>query len=111
MTIASAFNDIAVAQGGTAAKSGSITAAIDGIEVVGNIDPEEAEHYVKRAPKGTTRMKVETDGDYVNIWYYDRVPFERIRRVTGYLTGSVSRWNDAKRAELHDRVKHATPKF
>lgn len=33
--------------------------------------------------------------------------FERIRRVTGYLTGTVDRWNDAKRAELHDRVKHA----
>ena len=32
--------------------------------------------------------------------------FERIRRITGYLTGTVDRWNDAKRAELNDRVKH-----
>lgn len=31
---------------------------------------------------------------------------ERIRRVTGYLTGSIDRWNDAKRAELSERVKH-----
>lgn len=34
------------------------------------------------------------------------VHFERIRRVTGYLVGSLSRFNDAKRAEVHDRVKH-----
>ena len=34
------------------------------------------------------------------------VPFERIRRITGYLTGTVERWNDAKRAEERDRVKH-----
>ncbi len=34
------------------------------------------------------------------------VPFERIRRITGYLTGTLARWNEAKRAEEHDRVKH-----
>lgn len=31
---------------------------------------------------------------------------QRIRRVTGYLTGSLSRFNDAKKAEVRDRVKH-----
>ena len=35
------------------------------------------------------------------------VGFERIRRITGYLVGTVDRWNDAKKAELDDRVKHA----
>lgn len=78
---------------------------IDGIEIRGIADEAEAREYVKRAPKGCTAMKVESDGNYVNIWYYDRVPFERIRRVTGYLS-SVSRWNNGKVAELHDRVKH-----
>lgn len=34
------------------------------------------------------------------------VPFERIRRITGYLVGTVDRWNNAKRAEEKDRVKH-----
>ncbi len=34
------------------------------------------------------------------------VPFERIRRITGYLVGTMDRWNDAKRAEERDRVKH-----
>ena len=33
--------------------------------------------------------------------------FERIRRITGYLTGTIDRWNDAKKAELNDRVKHS----
>jgi ribonucleoside-triphosphate reductase len=34
------------------------------------------------------------------------VPFERIRRITGYLVGTLDRFNDAKRAEEADRVKH-----
>ncbi len=34
------------------------------------------------------------------------VAFERIRRVTGYLVGTLDRFNNAKRAEVHDRVKH-----
>ena len=33
--------------------------------------------------------------------------FERIRRITGYLVGTTDRWNNAKREELKDRVKHA----
>ena len=39
----------------------------------------------------------------------DGVPFERIRRITGYLVGTLDRFNDAKRAEEHDRVKHSVP--
>ena len=35
------------------------------------------------------------------------VPFERIRRITGYLVGTLDRFNDAKRAEEADRVKHS----
>ena len=34
------------------------------------------------------------------------VRFERIRRITGYLVGSVDRFNDAKAAEVRDRVTH-----
>ncbi|NLM84740.1 MAG: anaerobic ribonucleoside triphosphate reductase [Clostridiales bacterium] len=36
----------------------------------------------------------------------ESVSFERIRRITGYLVGTVDRFNNAKRAELGDRVKH-----
>ena len=34
------------------------------------------------------------------------IKFERIRRITGYLVGTVERFNDGKRAEVRDRVKH-----
>jgi ribonucleoside-triphosphate reductase len=34
------------------------------------------------------------------------IPFERIRRITGYLVGTMDKWNDAKKAEERDRVKH-----
>ena len=34
------------------------------------------------------------------------VKFERIRRITGYLVGTTDRWNNAKKQELEQRVKH-----
>ena len=33
--------------------------------------------------------------------------FERIRRITGYLVGDLSKWNNGKLSEEHDRVKHS----
>nr|WP_074017523.1 anaerobic ribonucleoside-triphosphate reductase [Anaeromassilibacillus senegalensis] len=38
------------------------------------------------------------------------VPFDRIRRITGYLVGTVERFNNAKRAEERDRIKHNAQK-
>jgi ribonucleoside-triphosphate reductase len=38
------------------------------------------------------------------------VGFERIRRITGYLVGTMDKWNNAKRAEERDRVKHSLNK-
>ena len=37
------------------------------------------------------------------------IKFERIRRITGYLVATLDRFNNAKRAEEHDRVKHGVP--
>lgn len=34
------------------------------------------------------------------------VYFEKIRRITGFLTGDITKWNTAKKAELKDRVTH-----
>ena len=52
-------------------------------------------------------MKLTIDGGFVNIDYHFEFPkFQRIRRITGYLVGDMSRWNDGKFAEEHDRVKH-----
>lgn len=38
------------------------------------------------------------------------IEFERLRRITGYLVGDTSRWNNGKFAELKDRVKHDSSK-
>ena len=47
------------------------------------------------------------DGEYVDLAYkYEDRPFERIRRITGYLVGTLDRFNNAKRAEVLDRVTH-----
>ncbi len=46
--------------------------------------------------------KVETKEKTVG----EGVGFERIRRITGYLVGTVDRFNNGKRAEERDRVKH-----
>ena len=37
----------------------------------------------------------------------ENVKFDRIRRITGYLVGTTDRFNNAKRAEERDRVKHS----
>lgn len=38
--------------------------------------------------------------------YGEGISFERIRRITGYLVGDYRRMNNAKQAEVRDRVKH-----
>ena len=84
----------------------------------GTISNEEKEAYVQRAKKLYPEKKIESmditivDGNYVDIEYhYDSVPFQRIRRVTGYLAGTLDRFNNAKRAEERDRVKHTISQY
>ena len=48
-----------------------------------------------------------TDTNVGEILIGQGVKFERIRRITGYLVGTLDRFNDGKRAEERDRVKHA----
>lgn len=50
-------------------------------------------------------ISLRKDGEVDIDWEAER-KFERIRRITGYLVGTVDRWNNGKRAELADRVKH-----
>ena len=44
--------------------------------------------------------------EYGIIPVFAKVPFQRIRRITGYLVGTLDRFNNAKRAEESERVKH-----
>lgn len=84
------------------------------VEVIGGeISNEEIESYIEHVETKNNRklrqLKITIDGDFVELAYkFEPVRFERIRRITGYLTGDVNSWNDAKTAELKDRVKHGT---
>ena len=78
----------------------------------GKMDEREQQAYLKHVQDENPNRKVDwleigIDGEYVNL-KYSLVPvkFDRIRRITGYLVGTMDRWNDAKQAEERDRVKH-----
>lgn len=69
--------------------------------------------HVKAHSDGTLkkiRVKLCADGK-VDVDYKISVPFERIRRITGYLTGDLNSWNNAKRAEESERVKHGVDDY
>lgn len=62
---------------------------------------------IKKYGQVPVEMRIHVDGEYVDIECHMRkAPFERIRRITGYLVGGLERWNNGKRAEERDRVKH-----
>lgn len=82
----------------------------NGIKVHGAADMYEARAFAETAGAGTYEIFIERDKGQVRELYNRRVPFDRIRRITGYLVGTLDRFNDAKRAEEHDRVKHGVPK-
>lgn len=87
---------------------------IDGVKVeYEGIDSEdELKAYVERGKEkyrtNLVGMTAIADGEYVNLSYdlKNPIPFHRLRRITGYLVGDLSRFNDGKRAEERDRVKH-----
>lgn len=78
----------------------------------GTMPQEEIDAYIQRAEsihknKTINEMTLRLDGEYVDIEYrFAPANFERIRRITGYLVGTLDRFNNAKRAEVEDRVKH-----
>lgn len=77
-----------------------------------DIDEREALEYIMRGidryGAKLAKVNAHVDGDEIELRYtiHQRMPFDRIRRITGYLVGTLDRFNDAKRAEEHDRVKH-----
>lgn len=81
--------------------------------VGGELSSTEIDIYVKRAhekypDKIISGIDIAVDGDFVDMTYHwQSVPFERIRRITGYLVGTLDRFNNGKRAEEADRVKHS----
>lgn len=84
------------------------------VQVTGSsISRQEVEAYKQRACQkyphhAVDALDIHVDGEYVDLTYHlSPQPFSRIRRITGYLVGDMERWNNAKRAEEADRVKHA----
>lgn len=58
------------------------------------------------APLDNLTVKMCDDGKVDVSYEGNGTKFERIRRITGYLVGTVERWNNAKQAEERERVKH-----
>lgn len=91
---------------------------IDGIQILvsgcESMQDKEIRAYIDkvRPEKGVMLKKLNitiipgNPDSVVLDWETDKKHFERIRRITGYLVGSMDRWNAAKRAEEHDRLKH-----
>ena len=78
----------------------------------GVLEQQEIDAYVERAEKRFGKrpigMDIRVDGDYVELTYdFGQQPFHRIRRITGYLVGTLARFNNGKAAEERDRVTHS----
>ena len=77
----------------------------------GELPQEEVQAYISRATEKygaePRHIDITICGDEVELDYdLGARPFHRIRRITGSLVGTLDRFNNAKRAEEHDRVKH-----
>ena len=77
----------------------------------GEMEQQEIDAYIQRAKqkygKEPLGIDIKIDGEFLELTYdFGLQPFQRIRRITGYLVGTMDKWNDAKRAEERDRVKH-----
>ena len=91
---------------------------LDNIQIVVNgcedMQDKEIRAYINkvRPEKGVVLKKLIITimpGDPDNVildWATDKKHFERIRRITGYLVGSMDRWSAAKSAEDRDRLKY-----
>lgn len=77
------------------------------------VSEQEVNAYIARAHEQypsqvLTSLRLEVEGEDVGIGYgFKAMPFDRIRRITGYLVGTMDRWNNAKTSEEHARVKHS----
>ena len=77
----------------------------------GPMEQGEIQAYIDRAKEKFGRepksIDIKVCGDEVELNYdFGPQKFHRIRRITGYLVGTLDRFNNGKRAEEHDRVKH-----
>lgn len=82
-----------------------------------NISDKEIQNYIdkinqevitnyKHQELSELNLTIISDDDVKVSYKINNTRFERIRRITGYLVGSLDKWNDAKQKEEKDRVIH-----
>ena len=84
----------------------TVSSALDGFN---ETDAAKYVDYVKKRvsdPVKSIAVKLCDDGKVDVDYTLQGEKFERIRRITGYLTGDLTSWNNAKRSEERERVKH-----
>lgn len=82
---------------------------MDRIRVIGgvlNTEEDKAVNDIIDTYTDVDYAEVIISGDFIDIKTYRKAPFKRIRRITGYLVGDLSRFNNAKLSEVNERVKH-----
>lgn len=87
---------------------------VDDITIHANeeLSEQEAKGYIAYVRNKNPKKEIESidlnfEGEEVGLGYrLQPEGFEKIRRITGYLVGTVDRFNNGKRAEERDRVKH-----
>lgn len=87
---------------------------IDGIEVIADdsLSNDKLKEYVSFAQQNKCYQEAKIESITINggkmtiDFVQDKPKFARTARITGYLTGTIDRWNNAKKAELRGRVKH-----
>lgn len=77
----------------------------------GTLPQAELDAYLTRAAalygREPQKISIRVDGEYADITYdFGGVPFQRVRRITGYLVGTLDRFNSGKRAQARGRVRH-----
>lgn len=69
----------------------------------------EIEDVEQQKGRRVKKVEITDNGDGTStqrFWFVPFPKFDRIRRITGYLVGDLNKFNDAKAAEVRDRVKH-----
>lgn len=85
-----------------------MTVIVEGGEI-SDAERKEYEKYVREKYKDQDieLLKIKIDGENVDLETHMKSKgFERVRRITGYLVGTLERFNDGKKAEVKDRVPH-----
>lgn len=85
-----------------------MTVIVEGGEI-SDAERKEYEKYVREKynDQDIELLKIKIDGENVDLETHMKSKgFERVRRITGYLVGTLERFNDGKKAEVKDRVPH-----